>query len=177
MKIYLSFLLIILYQCPGYSFNTTGNRGISSIAGSQKKYQADSTYRNGNIYFTIGILEIVGIGIGYQLNDKTAIGIKYGGYWLSHFNGGAGPGIKVTQYTGLFIIPMINVELILHTGRSDYIKKPLIHGFSLDVNAGYDNFKNRFFNVIWSLGVAGSFGKGSPPIIGPNLKIGLGFNW
>lgn len=159
------FLIIILLNAPKLS-----------AADNQITEKPDSLKRNNYVFVTVGLIEPLGFGVGMQIDEKTAIGIKFSGYWLSHLEGGNGIGIKLTRATGINFIKMINVEVTPHTDRKHHDNRPFVHGASVELNVGYDNFNKKFFNVIWSIGAVGSFGRGVPPLFAPNIKLGVCLN-
>lgn len=138
--------------------------------------EKDSLQRKNYIFVTVGLIEPLGFGMGIQIDESTAIGIKYSGYWLSHFEAGNGLGIKLTHSTGIKFIKMINFEVTPHIDRNHHDNRPFIHGASVELNVGYDNFNKKVFNVVWSIGAVGSFGRGVPPLFAPNLKLGICIN-
>ena len=99
-------------------------------------------YRNGYFYLTIGLIEPIGLGFGYQMNSNWALGLKLAGYWLAGGmflpNSGTGIGIRISQRTGWKILNNVNYEYTFFYEASDHshYSKTLIKGGAFDINIG-----------------------------------------
>ena len=129
-------------------------------------------------------MDIMGVGLGWQINSNFAIGLKWTGYWLSGGtfvpNSGTGIGIKISEKITFGIFNNINYETTFFYRYSDQKpekSKVLIKGFAVDINIGDENINDNGFNFIWLVGVVVSSAQGSKPLLLPNLKIGFNINF
>lgn len=144
--------------------------------------------RDGYGYLTIGIADLFGLGLGYQLDDVYSLGIKWGIYWTSSKggrpeggpavpNGGAGFGIRFSRSLNNNIFNNINFETTFFHTISENNFSDFIKGGAIDVNIGNENHLQNGQNFIWSLGLVSSFANGVSPLFLPNLKIGININF
>ncbi len=134
-------------------------------------------HRNGYAYLSFGLAEVVSLGVGLQINEDYAIGIKYGGCWIAkRFRYGAGFGLKLSRYLSSKFFNNINLELTTYTSSSvQFTESNLIKGAAIDFNIGNES-KINAINFIWSVGFITSFAKGAQPLFVPSLKIGFNIN-
>lgn len=135
-------------------------------------------YRNGYAYLSFGLAEVVSLGVGLQINEDYAIGIKYGGCWIAKgFRYGAGFGLKLSRYLSLKYFNNINLELTTYTSSSvQFTESNLIKGAAFDFNIGNESKLNAI-NFIWSVGFITSVANGARPLFVPSLKIGFNINF
>ena len=142
----------------------------------------ESNSRSCYTYLSIGVIEPLALGVGFQVNPEWAMGVKWGVYWLSGRSyitppPGVGVGTRISQRIGTTAINNINYELAaFYVAGNQYSgSKALIRGGSLDINIGHESYE-RGMNFIWSLGVTATTAEGSPLLVLPNLKIGFNVN-
>jgi hypothetical protein len=170
------YLLLILF----YAFS---NSLAQSLAHDVKILDRDdqdtitTSIRDVYFYSTIGIAELIGIGFGLQLNKDYALGIKFGGSWISGgFGYGGGLGLRLGRTLPHKIFNNINLELTPFVGSSvQNTNKYLIKGAAIEFNIGNEDKLSRI-NFIWSLGAILSIAKGTSPLFMPSLKIGFNIN-
>lgn len=135
-------------------------------------------HRNGYAYLSVGLAEVVSLGVGLQINEDYAIGIKYGGCWIAKgFRYGAGFGLKLSRYLSSKFFNNINLELTTYTSSSvQFTESNLIKGAAIDFNIGNESKLNAI-NFIWSVGFISSVAKGAQPLFMPSLKIGFNINF
>ncbi|HEY9165491.1 MAG TPA: hypothetical protein VIS48_04965 [Candidatus Kryptonia bacterium] len=135
----------------------------------------DQEVRGPYFHLTVGLAELFGLGIGYQVSDRWAVGVKYGGYWIGggYFpSADGGFGIRVSQNTGWSTLNCISYEVVLFPNR---ITHRMTGGFAGEINIGHENIVDPGFHFIWSMGIAASFSANAPLVL-PNLKAGVNFN-
>ncbi|MCL5028924.1 MAG: hypothetical protein M1480_07880 [Bacteroidetes bacterium] len=141
----------------------------------------DTNIRANYIYMTLGIIEPIALGFGFQINSDWSLGIKLCGYFLYYgtytLNSGLGIGIRISKKIKWGFINNINSELTMLNRISDSRSSEIfIKGASLDINIGNENISSKGLHFIWSVGVVGSFANRIPPLFSPNLKIGFNIN-
>jgi len=162
----------------------------SSTTNNMKIFGEATEYenRNGYAYLTIGIADLFGIGIGYQIDEDYAIGLKWGSYWISSEgghpdggiavpSGGVGFGIRVSRSINNKIINSLNFETTLFHSLSYHNRKNFIKGAAFDLNFGNQSKLKNGLNFMWSVGITTSIAKEIPTLFMPNLKIGFTFNF
>lgn len=139
---------------------------------------AEWNHKNGYAYLSVGLTELVSFGVGLQINADYAIGIKYGGCWISKgFRYGAGPGLKFSRSLSSRFFNNINLEITTYTSSSvQFTESNLIKGAAIDLNIGNESKLNAI-NFIWSVGFITSVAKGAQPLFVPSLKIGFNVNF
>ncbi len=141
----------------------------------------DTNIRANYIYMTLGIIEPIALGFGFQINSDWSLGIKLCGYFLSYgtyaLNSGLGIGIRISKKIKWGFINNINSELTMLNRISDSRSSEIfIKGAALDINIGNENISSKTLHFIWSVGVVGSFANRIPPLFSPSLKIGFNIN-
>ncbi|KAB2853158.1 MAG: hypothetical protein F9K42_00750 [Ignavibacterium sp.] len=155
--------------------------GLHGEKTSDFKYDVElpqSNNRNGYTYIAIGLAEIVSVGVGLQINEDYALGIKYGGCWIAKgFRYGAGFGLKLSRSLSSKYFNNINLELTTYTSSSvQFTESFLIKGAAIDFNIGNES-KFNAINFIWSVGFITSIAKVAQPLFVPSMKIGFNINF
>jgi hypothetical protein len=138
--------------------------------------------RSNYIFMTIGAIEPIALGFGFQINKDLALGIKFCGYFLSGgtyaLNSGLGVGLRISKHIQFGFINIINSEITMLNRTSDSRSSGLfIRGAVFDINIGNENILSNGLHFIWSAGVVGSFAYRITPLFSPNLKIGFNINF
>ncbi len=138
--------------------------------------------RSNYIYMTIGAIEPIALGFGFQINSDLAFGIKFCGYFLSGgsyaLNSGLGVGLRISKHIQFGFINIVNSEITMLNRTSDSRSSGIfIRGAALDINTGNENILSKGLHFIWSVGVVGSFAYRLTPLFSPNLKIGFNINF
>lgn len=138
------------------------------------------SHRTAYFILTVGFADPLALGLGYQLNNNWAIGIKWDGYWLygGSFvpNSGGGLGIKLSKRTKINYINNLNLELLPFLFSSTDKSRILFKGFTVELNIGNEQIRSSGIYFIWSVGAVASFARHTPPLYLPNLKIGFNVN-
>ncbi|MFH1197186.1 MAG: hypothetical protein V1720_15925 [bacterium] len=140
------------------------------------------------IYSSIGFLEILSVGVGYQATDNISIAVKasYSGVEGNPFpNFAVGLGIKAAYHFNQIIlfINKISFEYTAHIGSSlEYekmnIDEPFYKGTLLEFNVGRENIHKSGFGIIWSAGInMNRMVKYRDTVIVPSFKIGIFYNF
>lgn len=160
--------------CQQSSLTRSDSSLGSESAARRLSEEAESDPRSYYGYATIGVIEPLGLGVGYQIDNNWAVGIKLGQYWLSGGtyipNGGGGVGLRVSERIKLWVANNVNYEITSLLAHSK------LTGVAVDVNLGRESIE-KGVNFIWSLGITGTSAEGSSLLILPNLKIGLVVNF
>jgi len=178
-------------DCKTYCFGhiNIATSAIDTLKVKYNTHSVDCNYsdiRNGYFYLTIGLLDILGFGVGYQINKNYSVGIKWSDYWLSDVGGGGlfpfpdnggGFGIRLSRNLNYKVFNNLNFEVLLFYTVSHRSYKQFIKGASFDINIGDENNINNGFNFIWSVGCVVNGAKGAPPLFMPNFKIGFNINY
>ncbi len=150
---------------------------------SNKTIEKPNNYvRSNYIFMTIGAIEPIALGFGFQINKDLALGIKFCGYFLSGgtyaLNSGLGVGLRISKHIQFGFINIINSEITMLNRTSDSRSSGLfIRGAVFDINIGNENILSNGLHFIWSAGVVGSFAYRITPLFSPNLKIGFNINF
>ncbi|MDI6786655.1 MAG: hypothetical protein QMD92_08100 [bacterium] len=133
----------------------------------------------------MGILEVLSIGIGYQISKNTAISIKGSGTWIGSSalgfpSSGMGLGFKLSYYKPILFFNNFSFEYISYLSTTlDWVHrgyKPLFKGSYFDFNLGKETIDECGFNFFWAIGFCISAAKEAHILYFPSLKIGLNFN-
>jgi hypothetical protein len=134
---------------------------------------------------SLGILEFISLGVGYQFSEKVAVTIK-GSYTfttgasLNIPNWGEGLGFKVSFSTEFLFINSISAEYIayLKTALDDAESiDTAIKGNYFDFNIGREDIYSNGLNFFWAVGLCISAVKNTNVLYSPSLKIGLNYNF
>jgi hypothetical protein len=153
---------------------------IASVGSGQSIEQSPDKNQNKrtiSIYTGIGFLELIVLGVQYQINDEFALGVKadaglVGGH--DRPGGGFGGGFKGSYFfspngKGTFLSTnVLNVEVsYLATGEGG--------ATSLEATIGHDSIEGRGIGFLWLIGSCrGGFpGEKNRPLIFPAVKFGF----
>jgi hypothetical protein len=136
--------------------------------------------RTVSVYAGLGFLELIALGVQYQINDEFALGVKtdvalVAGHDLPQ--GGMGGGLKGSYFfsragEGTFLsINVLNIEASV-LPSVDLERRDAI---SLEATIGHDSIEGRGIGFLWLIGISrGGFpGEGDRPLIFPAVKIGF----
>lgn len=148
----------------------------------------DSNFRKGYFLISIGLADLIGIGLGYQISRNYSIGIKWGSYWIARKgriegapflpDAGGGFALRLSRTLDFKLLNNINSELMLfYTITSKHTLEPFVKGLALDINIGHENKISRGINFFWAIGFVVSSAEDVQPLYMPNLKIGINFNF
>lgn len=143
--------------------------------------------RDGFIFVGVGLFEIFQFGIGYQVDKKYSIALKYASTWLSYggsyINPGIGTGIGISTscYKNIWLFNKISIDYIY------YIKLPIIiynseksikpNGGYLEITFGQEEIEdNEKFQFYWACGIGVSYPHRSKILVLPTIKIGTQLN-
>lgn len=137
------------------------------------------------IYTSLGVLEVLSIGIGYQISKNAAMSIKGSGTWIgsSTFNipaSGMGLGFKLSYYKTILFFNNFSFEYISYLSTTldwDNLSNiPLFKGSYFDFNLGKETINECGFNFFGAIGFYSSATKKSHVVYSPSLKFGLNYN-
>jgi hypothetical protein len=174
MKQILSISIILFYTGGLFSQNDSDKTVINS-----------SEPRNFFINSSLGILEFISLGVGYQASEKVAITIKASetfitGASLGFPNWGTGLGFKVSYSTEFLLFNTISAEYIAYLETSideSNSLNTLLKGNYFDFNIGRENIYDEGLNVFWAIGICISAVKTTDVLYSPSLKVGLNYNF
>ena len=175
-KIFIAWLLISMIMSTAIVGQDLEYKSmIDSINGSKN-------IRKEYIYSSIGILEFLAIGVGYQLSPKFSISVKSSGPFIGGGyifpNGAEGIGTKISYYVPFSIFNCINFEsiLLLHQTLDDQTPA-FIKGYFLDINIGKEIIDKNGLRVFWGVGICGNDTADVPGRFFYSIKIGLNYNF
>ena len=136
--------------------------------------------RRVSIYSGVGFLELIALGVQYQIDDEFGLGVKgdialVAGHDLPY--GGAGGGVKGSYFfsrngEGSFLSTnVLNAE-------ASYVSTSYGGAASLEVTIGHDRIDGRGLGFLWLIGISrGGFpGERDRPLFFPTVKIGFHVN-
>lgn len=158
-----------------------------SVQKNDRSYQVPGTDASPKdslrtLYFELntGVLEMVGIGLGVQINNKTSLMIKWsgtftGGQGFLLPNSGDGVGFQYSYYSKLWVFNSLN---ILCSKYLDVTREhmPRDKGYFFDVNFARVNTSKKFYNTYWSFGVCVSAARNTSLLVYPSIKYGVDMN-
>lgn len=174
--------LIIVGVCLACLATKAQNQTIESSS------QQSPDTRTYSIYFGIGFLEAVALGVQYQINDHFAVGAKFSAYYLSGRGyivppSGGGGGIKLSYYFDrvggnkvLLRANVVNFEasyLVPHINKSS---DRSYYGAGIEITVGHDAIKDKGLGFLWAVGGSFSAATSLVPSFFPALKLGLHFD-
>lgn len=173
MRQILTITVILFYTAVLFSQNDSDKRLINS-----------AEPRSFFINSSLGILEFISLGIGYQASEKVAISIKASdtfitGSSLVFPNTGTGLGFKVSYSTEFLFFNSISAEYIAYlslTYDQTIMPSGTIKGNYFDLNIGRENIYAKGLNVFWAIGICASAVKTQETLFSPSIKIGLNYN-
>ena len=135
------------------------------------------------IISSLGVLEFISLGVGYQVSEKISITIKGSQTFITGAamgipNMGYGLGSKVSYSTKFLLFNSISAEYIAYLGTNTAESKSLkFAGNYFDLNIGRENIYAQGFNIFWAVGICISAVESTDALVSPSLKIGLNFNF
>ena len=153
---------------------------------TKNKFYINSTDSLRRYYYTIGVglFELFQAGIGYQIDSKYAISIKYawtflaygGGFYVP--GGGAGWGMAVNYFKNFGVFNNVRFEGLYYTDL------PLLyynqtfnknHGFYFQIDLAQENIlkSEKFIEFYWYVGVGGNILRREKSFIFPTIGIGF----
>jgi hypothetical protein len=145
---------------------------------SAEQYSAQKPQtRTVSIYTGLGFLELLAVGVQYQINDEFALGAKADVALVAGHDvpqGGSGGGLKGSYFfsctgEGSFLsINVVNVE-------ASYLATSGGGALSLEATIGHESIEGRGVGFLWLIGIArGGFpGERDRALMFPALKIGF----
>lgn len=143
-------------------------------------------------FLSIGVIEYISFGLGYQVTENSSISLKRSSTWIGTGamgfpNSASGYGIKLAYYIPILIFNAFSFEYILYTKSTlDWERKklyseikeiPVFKGHYFDFNLGRETINKSGFNFFWGIGFCISAAKEAHTIYSPSLKMGLTYNF
>ncbi|MCK9211623.1 MAG: hypothetical protein M0P61_12365 [Ignavibacteriaceae bacterium] len=162
------------------NFNLNNERSINNFFANEN----DSLRK---IYYSIGmgLSEFAQIGVGYQIDRKYDLTLKYGITWTSYGAGfhvpgsGAGWGITASYFNDFWIFNKVSIEYLyyttlpLHYDPSDnMLKKNYGNYYQIDIGKEYI-FKSKNLQFYWLIGVGISCPQKQGTLVLPTIGIGF----
>ncbi len=169
--------------------NLINNTNSNSLTNNT---EIDNDLRGIFLFSSIGLIEVVSIGVGYQVNENFSFSLKGSATWIGSSamilpNSANGYGIKLTYHKPLLIFNAASFEYILYTQSTlDWESKklygqiekiPTLKGYYLDFTIGRETINESGFNFLWGIGICVSAAKEAHILYAPSLKIGLNYNF
>lgn len=166
--------------------NNTNSNSLTNNA------EIDNDHRGIFLFSSIGLIEVVSIGVGYQVNENFSFSLKGSATWIGSSamilpNSASGYGIKLTYHKQFLIFNAATFEYVLYTKSTlDWERKklygqiemiPTFKGYYLDFNIGRETINESGFNFFWGLGICVSAAKEAHILYSPSLKVGLNYNF
>jgi hypothetical protein len=135
------------------------------------------------IYSSVGTLETLSVGIGYQIQPNLAIALDasvsaIGGTSFLFPNTASGFGIRTSYYIPFLIFNNITFESILYLDQGIYKQSPqFIKGYFLDLTIGKEIIDEKGLRVFYGVGLSGSHPIDVSGRFSVSFKIGLNFNF
>ncbi|MBX2977346.1 MAG: hypothetical protein KF721_14550 [Ignavibacteriaceae bacterium] len=175
-------ILIVFTLNAKFLFSQINLNNYSDRNSLTSNLEIDKNIRGIFLFSSIGLIEVVSMGVGYQVTDNFSFALKGSATWIGSSamgfpNGGRGIGIKLSYHTPFLFFNNTNVEFIqyLATSFDDHINS-ISKGHYLDFNIGKENINESGFNFFWSMGICVIAVKEADILYGPSLKIGLNYN-
>jgi len=185
--IFLTTIIVLILVEVSLSQNNSLSLNRYDFNSIEQENKNEKKVRNIFLFSSIGVLEIISVGIGYQITDNFSLSLKGS---VTGFEGGAfnvpnstkGLGIKLTYYCPFIFLNTISFEYTLHLDANfDYlgrrIHKPSLKGSFFDFNIGKESINEAGFNFFWSVGFCINSVKYVQILYSPSIKIGLNFNF
>lgn len=169
--------------------NLINNTNSNSLTNNT---EIDNDLRGIFLFSSIGLIEVVSIGVGYQVNENFSFSLKDSATWIGSSamilpNSASGYGIKLTYHKPFLIFNTSSFEYILYTQSTlDWERKklygqiekiPTLKGYYLDFNIGRETINESGFNFLWGIGICVSAAKEAHILYAPSLKLGLNYNF
>ncbi len=173
MKIKLLSSVLLTFLLTTFIFSQNLSQSLNERKEERKIY----------LYSSLGILDFISLGIGYQATENFAISIKGSqtfitGASMGFPNAGYGLGSKVSYSTKFLLFNSISAEHIVYLGTTTDDSKSLKYaGNYFDLNIGRENIYEEGFNVFWAIGICLSAVKSRDILLSPSLKVGLNYNF
>lgn len=185
-------ILIVLILNAKFLFSQTNLINANDSSSFTNNTEIDKNHRSIFLFSSIGLIEVVSLGMGYQLNDDFSFALKWSTTWIGSSamilpNSASGYGIKLIYHEPFFIFNTASFEYILYTQSTldwerkklyDQIEKiPTLKGYYLDFNIGRETINESGFNFFWGIGICVSAAKEAHILYAPTLKVGLNYNF
>ena len=148
--------------------------------GSTLQNDTISDRRKFYLTFNTGILEVIGLGFGYQYSDEWSFATKVSLASREQLAFSvSGLGVRAARFFSTSLpFNNINVQptvvLITRKGRSFHFG---LNGFSFEIGIGNESIRKSELDFFWSLGGIISTIKKNKPLYSPSLKLGLNWNF
>lgn len=191
MKLLLLALLVFLLNTQ-FIFSQINLDQVHGHYNYGNESDLDTIQRSVFLFSSVGLIEILSLGVGYQITKDFSFAIKWSSTWIGSGamilpNGASGYGIKLSYHKPFLIFNTASIEHILYTqstldwerkilyGKIDKI--PTLKGYYLDFNVGRETINELGFNFFWAIGFCVSAAKEAHVLYAPSLKIGLSYNF
>ena len=144
------------------------------------KTKSESDRRKFYLTFNTGILEVIGLGFGYQYSDEWSFATKVSLASREQLAFSvSGLGVRAARFFSTSLpFNNINVQptvvLLTRRGRSFHFG---LNGFSFEIGIGNESIRKSELDFFWSLGGIISTVKKDKPLYSPSLKLGLNWNF
>jgi len=176
-------ILFVILLNTQFLFSQINLMNDTNLETFEIKGKKENSMRGIFLFSSLGLIEVVSIGVGYQVTDNFSFSLKGSATWIGSSamgfpNGGRGIGIKLSYHNPFLFFNNTNVEFIqyLATSFDDHINS-ISKGHYLDLNLGRETIDESGFNFFWAIGICVSAAKDANILFAPSLKIGYNFNF
>jgi len=185
------FIVIITFFISELTFCQNNFDSIDGYYLNQITNTTNNHNRKFYVFSSVGLIEIVSIGVGYQISRDISFAIKGASTWIGSYallfpNGASGVGIKLSYHKPFLFFNTASFDYIIYLYSTlDWESKrqpwnlgyePFIKGHYFDVNIGKETINKSGLNIFWSIGVCLSAAKEAHILFAPSLKVGLNYN-
>lgn len=185
-------VLILFLSNTQFLFSQTNIYKDSSYCNDMNNFDLDTNRRSVFLFSSVGIIEVLSLGVGYQVTENFSLALKWSATWIGSGamilpNGASGYGIKLSYHKPFLFCNSTSFEYILYLhstldwerkklyGRIDKI--PTLKGHYFDFNIGRETINESGFKFFWAIGFCVSAAKEAHVLYAPSLKIGLNYNF
>lgn len=185
-------VLILFLSNTQFLFSQTNFYKDSSYCNDMNNSDLDTNQRNVFLFSSVGVIEILSLGVGYQVTENISLALKWSTTWIGSGamilpNGASGYGIKLSYHKPFLFFNSTSFEYIVYLHSTlDWERKklygqinkiPTYKGHYLDFNIGRETINESGFNFYWVVGFCVSAAKEAHVLYAPSLKIGLNYNF
>jgi len=183
------FIILLNFQSLFSQINLNNTSYSSSFTNN---IEIENNFRGIYLFSSIGLIEIVSLGMGYQITDDFSFALKWSATWIGSSamllpNSASGFGIKTSYHKPFLFFNTASIDYIIYFNSTlDWESKkqpwmlgyePFIKGHYFDVNVGRETINKSAFNFFWAIGVCISVAKEAHILYAPSVKIGLNYNF
>lgn len=184
-------VLIVTILNTKFLFSQTNFSKDSSYFNNMNNFDFNTNQRSVFLFSSIGLIEILSLGVGYQVTENFSLALKWSGTWIGSGeilpNSASGYGIKLSYHKPFLFFNSVTFGYIIYFKSTldwESIKQPwnlgyepFIKGQYFDLNIGRETINESGFNFFWAIGFSVSAAKEANILYVPSLKIGLNYDF